>query len=996
MKGLNVRKLAAIAVGGALVGSALAPLAAAITLDKSKIVNTETGKPIVNVVVGTQGAAVSDFVWAGNIAAKVAQLATVEEPVSGGTGTAVPTNLSVDLASGGEVTYTTEYSYTYYGTDYKMNSFADAVEFRKSLGSGQLQFLTNTTKSYRYNASTYEIVVKETIGIEADAKFDKDQDVKDLVVYMKDTGDFNYVLDLGTGIPCWDATSSAATKFTDGENDSVTIPFLGGEYTVQECDPFSATKQIKLIKESAKTSYTEGDTISGLSGRGKYTGEEMSIKVGALTKQSGTGAYSGSFAIYDSNGNLVHAPDPVAEGTYLNETFVDSSGNFVLDTVVYVSTIRYAETTSKAAITVIVGKDVVTLAAEKTYPYDSTDVDPKNDYWKSALDFNTTANTSPAVTTLNKITIKNAVTVWDRPSTTTKPLWSTDDSLTQAGKDAAAAGGNYAHFLQGTKEGTLGYDFVQLKFDGFKVDQAQSTIKIGNNEIAYVDAARRSRTVPFYIKLATFGTEDTFSISGQTFYYLCKAAAATNGTTLRINDGNYFNGERVSLNTVGAGVCSVDVNAVRTDVGCRSVGGDTNTTTIDLNGVQVVAAMVVGTDENAINLSVDGNCQFSRTSFSNPEYLQLGGAENYTATSASETAAAVTTKTVYYDDDNASRTPLDIPLYVTNSTMQDTYKYRMYIASNIRAYLLLDNLTDFSSEFTSFKGPSFWGTDVGEAGVADFTPSEYTNYRPYYWPDAPEFSTFAGTANSTGDNDYIVAVFKVDANTSDANVISYIDTATGNLVTYPNDQLSFYLHDVNFPAPAVTSMDRLLNVRTDAAQYYDALWIDYGTTVQITDDKKTVTIVIPQTQINLSLTALGKGATQTVSGGDAKPGVKEKETVTFGSTKITVDKINATAGSCTIADTTAAKVVSVGRELVYPDSPEPAGNHIIVGGYLVNKLAEDVTLGDGSTLQEALIGSGDTVVELLSSGDIVVAGYTAADTETAAIELIDALDDLIA
>jgi len=44
MKGLNVKRLAAIGVGAALVGSALAPIVSAVSvsqIDKSNIINTE-------------------------------------------------------------------------------------------------------------------------------------------------------------------------------------------------------------------------------------------------------------------------------------------------------------------------------------------------------------------------------------------------------------------------------------------------------------------------------------------------------------------------------------------------------------------------------------------------------------------------------------------------------------------------------------------------------------------------------------------------------------------------------------------------------------------------------------------------------------------------------------------------------------------------------------------------------------------------------------------
>ncbi|MCX6804267.1 MAG: S-layer protein, partial [Candidatus Diapherotrites archaeon] len=91
MKGFNIKRIAAIGLGAALVGSVLAPAAfagiynnfATAPLKKTDIVDATTGAPVVDIVVGSMGQA-SDVVWAGNIAAKVAQMAVV--PVSGSTG----------------------------------------------------------------------------------------------------------------------------------------------------------------------------------------------------------------------------------------------------------------------------------------------------------------------------------------------------------------------------------------------------------------------------------------------------------------------------------------------------------------------------------------------------------------------------------------------------------------------------------------------------------------------------------------------------------------------------------------------------------------------------------------------------------------------------------------------------------------------------------------------------------------------------------------------
>ena len=220
-----------------------------------------------------------------------------------------------------------------------------------------------------------------------------------------------------------------------------------------------------------------------------------------------------------------------------------------------------------------------------------------------------------------------------------------------------------------------------------------------------------------------------------------------------------------------------------------------------------------------------------------------------------------------------------------------------------------------------------------------------------------------------------------------------MDTATDDLVQYPNTDLSNYTADVNCIASSNPSW--ALKARTDIESAIYAGYLEYGTKAELTDDMTTATITVPEAQVYLSLSILGEGATQTVEGGDTVEGVEDSETVTIAGKDITVAAINYTEGTCTVEGSTYPKLVSVGQ-MVYDDSPAPAGNHVIVGGYMVNTLAEEVVLGDGSTLQEALTAPGDKVAELLAGGDIVVAGYTAGDTKAAAQELIAALDAVMA
>ncbi len=1016
MKGLSIKKLAAIAVGGALVGSALAPLAAAIDISKSDVIGA-TGSPVVNVVAGDMAAA-SDFVWAGNIAARVAQLATVETSLTGGEGSATPTDLTVDLAIGGSTSYSTEYAKTYDGSNYPLSNAANSPEFIKAASSGQLPFLTNTTKSYRYNSSSYNITVKETIGITADAGFISQKPIKDLVVYMDNTGDFNYVLDLGDGIPCRagsDTAANSALKFTDTDDDHILIPFMGEEFTVQECDMISATKQIKLIKESAKATYNEGDTIPGLVGKGAYAGQEMSVKLAAVTQASGTDPYQARFDLYDAEGNLVDSQTR-SPGIYLNNNFLDAEGAYALETVVYVSSINVEPTSSRGVMTMVVGKNVVTLANGKQYPYDSTNTDTSTYLWTSDIDQNT-STTTVNVPTVTAITIKNQFEVWNSE----QPLWSANSSLTEAGVEAAAAGGDIAHFLQG-EESSLGYDFVKIKFDGFKEDQDTTNIIYGNNKIVYRDSENTKREIPFWIKLqskpqsgvATEGLVFT-DIGGIDFYSKCYKPASDGVVTLNIYDNNYLNGAQLNIYAETAGKRTVYIT---TDIGDVNIFDANNTSIdVDLNGVQFTVTEAIvpqagGTAYWGATLEADGNCSYAGEAWSstgtNNAHLMPSDPMTGTA-SSSVTTIELTgdeTNSIYFDDDNTTRTPGRMPInFVRSSYAPDTYRYVQYYSAAATGqtgdgylYLLLHESTNFSNTFTSADA-NFCGTDHQELG--DYGPTEPVlstgskggateKYYPWYLPDEEAFNL------DPTDNDFVIGIFGAKTNNTNWNNFRvHIDTTTDNLIALPNSELSNYVADVNYVGnfDSATEPRWVLKSRTDTDSALHAGVIDYGTTATLTDDMQTVTFVVPESQLYLSLSLLGEGATQTVTGGETAEGVVSGETVNIGGKNITVESIGYTAGTCTVEGATYPQIVPV-NQLVYTDSPAPAGNHIIVGGYLVNKLAEGVVLGDGSTLQEALTAPGEKVAEVLSNGNIVVAGYTALDTKSAAQELIAALDTM--
>jgi hypothetical protein len=243
------------------------------------------------------------------------------------------------------------------------------------------------------------------------------------------------------------------------------------------------------------------------------------------------------------------------------------------------------------------------------------------------------------------------------------------------------------------------------------------------------------------------------------------------------------------------------------------------------------------------------------------------------------------------------------------------------------------------------------------------------------------------------DNSFYVAAVGVDNNTSNAATVDYnvyFDTATANTVTYPNTNLSMYSSDVNFSSN-LNGNAQAWTLRNDEP-YLHAAYSDWGSKISL--DSGVMTSVMPQNRKYIVMVVGGSGTSTTPTGGDSLTGLKLKETQTTpAGTKITVTSVTGScggAGVCTPASF--QKTVSLANNLVYTDATPPSGKVVIVGGYLVNSLAQNLTLSDGTTLQDALTKGGDMVAEQLSNGNIVVAGYTASDTGAAAQELIAALD----
>lgn len=1033
MKGFNVKKLAAIAAGAALVGGALLPIATGLTLQKSDLYSA-SGAPTVDVVVGSN-AAVSDVVWAGNIAAKLAQKAGTSAPVTctgaGSCDNATPSidGLTVDFTVGGSVSYEDAKTYKNVQLDSEQGSGYEVAIARSTqngwLGDSQLSHLYNKSTTYKYAGSDTSITEKEYIGVNADARFDYTHiAVKDLVTYLSSEGDFNYTTDFGAGVPLYDGNLTSGVKFTDGSDDNIKVPFFGQEYLVSEVNPTTlGSEYVKLILNKGKVTYNVGDEITGdLKGKGTYAGKDMKVKFVQLTQTGSQATYQATFELYDDTGTLVDT-QTVSSGNYLNKTFEDNSGNAVVLTDILIDTIAgvvNADGTISGYVEVLKGTNVIEMYNNKGFPYDSSNTTGIYD-WKVKMKLDSSDSNK-----LESIVIVNSNKKWDDSN----PIFARIGALTTAGQN----GTHEATFLAGT--GNAGEGYASVAFDGLEQDEALTALSIGETCgapggagcVNYVDTSGSSHQIPFYVKLSD-NTTSSFVFDTKTIYYKAQRTESINGNTIGV-DVNITTTAR-NLNGISTKMYSAADNNISTlaanfgalgttGVNQGAVTGDM----IDLNGVTysikdanacIVCGNVVTNDRNVtVTLRADGNVQFSTATISSSSSSDFINGKSGLANYAN---------TWYYDDGNTSsqQGPFRVnPVQFTGANSQ-TYNYDLFVTETYgHVWLLLDGTTNFALQYS--QDVNLMGTDsdlnfttIGPTAAwkaAAVENQSLTDMNPYYQPDDIEFG-----GDSTNNNFYI-AVFNVETDGNNAttfgnDALVYVDTSTNQLVTLPNNNLTGYGADVNYnafrPATGLSGGNGEREVWTlrmdNPANYLSQAYDDFGSKYMITTTAPyTFKTWKPQNIVNPIIIVKGKGTTTTTTGGEPFLNAKKGDTVTTNNgTQITVDDIKyasatCVAGSgsgtgtptCTTTPSNAWTPGTVGT-LVYTDTQATAGSHIIVGGWKVNSMANNVTLANGSTLQDTLKAPGDFVAEVLSNGNVIVAGYMGTDTGSAAQELIDAI-----
>ncbi len=982
MKGLSIKKLAAVGIGAALVGTALAPMvSAALSLQKSDIYGA-SGSPNVSIVVGSD-AQVSDGVWAGNIAAKIAEKATMTKTVSvsgtpgeGGGSDASVSDLSVDLTIGGTVSYgagSKQYKFD-------LNSKAGQIEINadndtNALTDAQLPHLYNQSLTQKVAGANTTPTIQEKIGVEVDAKFDTSSSIKDVVAFING-GKFYWEVVLGSaGIDLGDTTYEDS-----GSTDAVKVILFGEQYSLSNAT-LTGTKYIKLVKTSAKESYNEGETITGLIGAGLYDGQDVTAKLVQIV-QSGAAvtSYTATFELYDSSGTKIDT-QTVASTSNLKDTFVDSNDDYALQSNLYIDTIAVGATSAQGYVEITKGTDTVELYDGSGYPYDSTDTTGIYDY-SVTLTANDTNN-------LYKIRVQNSRDTWNNTSTGNGPLYPTI-----AGQSLTGNEGVTAVFGQALAEGTLGKGYATVEYAGFEGSQEKTTLEFGKNitgldpsaeagGFSFRGADDTEHNIPFYLKLSNNGlTGGSFLFDTKTIWYkIDDGSGASTDLNITIAEGDYINGN-IWTDVNYAATNDVNIGLVGGTAGndYNIVGGADNFVVIEDVNYIVTGGTSAGT---TIYVTVPGYAEFRQNNSTGTLLYNMSG----------ETADEAEGKLFFSQNVVQDHNTADNVDLVGNGDRSVYYAFMYPNDTNAASsfFLMLDGDiigSDEGSVIQNSKAIEYWGTAM-PLDDGTYTEDEVLDYTCFI----PKDSDFNSADLFTDPNAYFVSGFRIDDEVSTGDFNVFIDNDDGGLIgPFPNSNLSYFGEDVSF-----TSTNLSWNLRSGTtSSYLQSGYTGKGTKAWLLDSDAGAKLSIPENKEETLIYVLGTEY-ETESSGESLSVAEGETGITSAGTTILIEAVNYTAscsggdgdaGSCSATPTTYEAPASVST-LVHLDVDNVTGKKIIVGGPIVNSVAAGV-----SGLADRLTAAGDTVAEVDASGDIVIAGYNAGDTQRAAQDLINAIDNL--
>jgi len=549
MKGLNIKKIAALGLGAALIGSALAPAVMAAAYDnlstkltsKSQIIDATSGSPVVDVIVGTIGQP-ADVIWAGNIAAKVAQMAVV--PVAGsGTKT-------VDITVGGTASVTgagdTEESavdFTNPETAFSGISVTD---------SKMPTLVNNTSAKLTWAGTESTVTVKEVLKGTADVDIQgstSSSAYKPGALFASvNAADLNYTVELGgSGIPL------VANAFTnlDGNSDyDVKIPFLGKVYKL---DAVTADSLI-MYADTTPTDLKVGEKLT-VTPNTAYVGKKMEVQlVDLIQVGSGNQTYQPKWALvidgvatkYVQKGatTAYDLRTEFGKSYFTDRLFVTAAGlNLAANT--YTATVR-------------TGADRIELKNGKGYPFmDDSTVD-NYAAWKVVL-------------TGNPVTKISLVNQWAYTKT--------------SGTEASNSNSKYV--LQTGESVTLPNDFAKFSFTGLQT-KGTTEVDVGTvsgidaGGIKYTDVRGNTVSVPFYKQFnVDFNTPTEITIAGKDYtFWMDSSANLQNDANIAYISGKHSDAiSHTTWATADTNKNIIDTTAtVSLDLGAQtSTGGTVNT-----------------------------------------------------------------------------------------------------------------------------------------------------------------------------------------------------------------------------------------------------------------------------------------------------------------------------------------------------------------------------------------------------------------------------------
>ncbi|MFA5764370.1 MAG: hypothetical protein WC915_06190, partial [archaeon] len=257
----------------------------------------------------------------------------------------------------------------------------------------------------------------------------------------------------------------------------------------------------------------------------------------------------------------------------------------------------------------------------------------------------------------------------------------------------------------------------------------------------------------------------------------------------------------------------------------------------------------------------------------------------------------------------------------------------------------------------------------------------------YYYPNTQDFvNELINNAGSSYDNDIYMAAKLTYVDNNNTTTTLYVragdDGQVWNFEAIKDETTKYG------PTKDATNTNWTSAIRDGSDYLLEAMTQDGSL---IVSDNSVFTISVPEEQRLVQAYLGSDDETTTSTGGISIEGIAVGGTGTSGGTTVTVDAV---AGSCSVEGGQAVSVVAVPKNLVKVDA-STYGKSIIVGGFAVNAAAKNLEISAGQTLENMLTADGEYVAAVLTSGNIVVAGFNANDTGAAATELINALEALI-